>query len=403
MHLKKNKAQRNTKTHLLSLMLLAFSFLFVGLGISPVKSYAATQLNYTSQAEVDKAASSSCNNSPADESINCVKGFNQAVKWYQEGSSDPLGYKTEFCAPDSNAYEPDIKACEDGWNKAEIKLKASPPPSYSIRLYCSAFDSLAAPLTSASLASIDSSMTSCVQGYQESLKAQGGVSVQTELGFCVPPMVKNSCRSGWEQAVTNNTPDPKPVDPLFAICKTVATDNKIDNKACSSKNINLARNKAAANCKPAFPDTNSAEYQACVIAQATNYFNAAAKKHQTVGDFTKSLASVVKKSKPVKASGSGSGSPNSGTSSNGTSIDPGGLPNQKIIDSKAIASILGIVFGIIGALAFLVIVIAGLRYITAAGDPQKTAQAKSTILYALVGLALAITAQAIVAFVVNRV
>jgi len=109
--------------------------------------------------------------------------------------------------------------------------------------------------------------------------------------------------------------------------------------------------------------------------------------------------------------GSGSGStnpspspsPSPSTSNNSTSIDPGGLPNQKVVGPDAIASILKIVFGIIGALAFLVIVIAGLRYITAAGDPQKTAQAKSTILYALIGLAVAITAQGIVAFVVNRI
>jgi hypothetical protein len=65
--------------------------------------------------------------------------------------------------------------------------------------------------------------------------------------------------------------------------------------------------------------------------------------------------------------------------------------------------ILGIVFGIIGALALLMITISGFRYITSAGDPQKAAGAKNAIIYALVGLAVAISAEGIVAFVVGKV
>ena len=71
-------------------------------------------------------------------------------------------------------------------------------------------------------------------------------------------------------------------------------------------------------------------------------------------------------------------------------------------NSASIQTILGIVFGIIGALALLVITVSGLRYITSAGDPEKTAKAKNGIIYALVGLVVAISAEAIVAFVVGR-
>ena len=78
-----------------------------------------------------------------------------------------------------------------------------------------------------------------------------------------------------------------------------------------------------------------------------------------------------------------------------------GLP-KPAADSASIADILSIVFSIIGALALLVIVISGLRYILATGDPQKTAKAKEGIVYALVGLAVALMAQAIVVFVVKR-
>lgn len=79
-----------------------------------------------------------------------------------------------------------------------------------------------------------------------------------------------------------------------------------------------------------------------------------------------------------------------------------GLP-QTPANETSLRTILSVVFGIIGALAFLVIVISGLRYVLAGGDPQKAAKAKEGIVYALVGLAIAIGAQAIVSFVVKQV
>lgn len=85
-----------------------------------------------------------------------------------------------------------------------------------------------------------------------------------------------------------------------------------------------------------------------------------------------------------------------------TKISPGALPHKSGAGENDFAVLLGIVFGVIGALAFLVLVIAGLRYILASGDPQKTANARNTIVFALVGIAIAVSAQAIVAFVVNR-
>jgi len=87
-----------------------------------------------------------------------------------------------------------------------------------------------------------------------------------------------------------------------------------------------------------------------------------------------------------------------------TSISSGGLPRVDTGNgSNTIPNILGIVFGIAGALALLIITVSGLRYILSAGDPEKTAKAKDGIIYALVGLVIAVTAEAIVVFVVNRV
>lgn len=78
-----------------------------------------------------------------------------------------------------------------------------------------------------------------------------------------------------------------------------------------------------------------------------------------------------------------------------TSIDSGALPQTKA-DDTSLQTILGIVFAFIGAVAVLMIVVSGLRYITSAGDPQKASQAKNGIIYALVGVVIALTAEAIV-------
>jgi len=70
-------------------------------------------------------------------------------------------------------------------------------------------------------------------------------------------------------------------------------------------------------------------------------------------------------------------------------------------DDNTIATVLSTLFGVLGAVAFLIIVIAGLRYMVANGDPSSTAKARNTIIYALVGLAVAVSGYAIVTFVVK--
>ena len=84
-----------------------------------------------------------------------------------------------------------------------------------------------------------------------------------------------------------------------------------------------------------------------------------------------------------------------------TQISPGGLPTPDA-NQSFLETVLSIVFGIIGALSLLIITVSGLRYITADGDPQRISQAKNGIIYSLVGLVIALAAQAIVSFVVNR-
>lgn len=83
-------------------------------------------------------------------------------------------------------------------------------------------------------------------------------------------------------------------------------------------------------------------------------------------------------------------------------LKSGTLPKANA-DETSLVLLLNVVLAIVGALALLMIVISGLRYILSAGDPQKTSQAKQGILYALVGLVIAIMAQVIVSFIVRRV
>lgn len=66
-----------------------------------------------------------------------------------------------------------------------------------------------------------------------------------------------------------------------------------------------------------------------------------------------------------------------------------------------VKNIISILFWIIGILAVIVIIYAGITFITAAGNPSKVAQAKTMIIYAVIGLAVAILSYAIVNFVVG--
>lgn len=55
----------------------------------------------------------------------------------------------------------------------------------------------------------------------------------------------------------------------------------------------------------------------------------------------------------------------------------------------------------LGVVAVIVIVISGFKFTTANGDQAKVASAKNTILYAVIGLVVAMLAQAIVIFVID--
>jgi hypothetical protein len=87
-----------------------------------------------------------------------------------------------------------------------------------------------------------------------------------------------------------------------------------------------------------------------------------------------------------------------GTSSQGVncggtsgSLDFGGI-------AKKIVNIFSI---IVGAVAIIMIIYGGFRYITSGGDSGSVGNAKNTLIYAIVGLIIVALAQVLVHFVIN--
>ena len=66
-----------------------------------------------------------------------------------------------------------------------------------------------------------------------------------------------------------------------------------------------------------------------------------------------------------------------------------------------IKNVINLLFFVIGMIAVIMIVIGGIRYSTSAGDSSQVQAAKNTVLYAVIGLVIAIMAFAIVNFVLG--
>jgi hypothetical protein len=85
-----------------------------------------------------------------------------------------------------------------------------------------------------------------------------------------------------------------------------------------------------------------------------------------------------------------------------TEIDTGVLPHVTAEGAAPINTILTIVFGLMGTVSLLIIILAGLRLITSQGQPEKLNKARDTIIYAAIGLAVSLGAYGIVTFVINK-
>jgi hypothetical protein len=116
-----------------------------------------------------------------------------------------------------------------------------------------------------------------------------------------------------------------------------------------------------------------------------------------IAAFTLSFAAV-----PAYASGCPSG--NDVTSANpgdGAKCADTGQTTKSL--PQIIKDIVNVVLFVLGALAVVMLIYGGVTYSISAGDSAKITKAKHTIMYAIIGLVVAILAYAIVGFVVNNI
>ncbi|MCB9820286.1 hypothetical protein H6796_03245 [Candidatus Nomurabacteria bacterium] len=85
---------------------------------------------------------------------------------------------------------------------------------------------------------------------------------------------------------------------------------------------------------------------------------------------------------------------------NTSCTDADGKPVECTLE-RTIANIVGVLLFIIGTLAVIMLIIGGIRYTTSNGNPEQIKAAKNTLMYAVIGLIVALLAFAIVNFVVS--
>ncbi len=76
--------------------------------------------------------------------------------------------------------------------------------------------------------------------------------------------------------------------------------------------------------------------------------------------------------------------------------------NQKTLDG-VVGAIVNILSVIVGIAAVIMIIIGGFRFITSGGDSGRITSARQTIVYALIGLVIAISAETIVLTLLDRI
>jgi hypothetical protein len=84
-----------------------------------------------------------------------------------------------------------------------------------------------------------------------------------------------------------------------------------------------------------------------------------------------------------------------------TGVDSIGGQDSPKADSMIKTAVNTFLF-VIGAVAVFIIILGGFKYVTSNGDAAAVKSAKDTVLYAVIGLIVAITAYAIVNFVIDR-
>lgn len=110
---------------------------------------------------------------------------------------------------------------------------------------------------------------------------------------------------------------------------------------------------------------------------------------------------------PAFAAGSSSATPNCGQAStpktqvlNGIGETGGNCDDSGV--SRAIYAGVRILSLVVGVAALFMVILSGFKYITSGGEASKVSNAKNSLIYALVGLAIAALAQLLVHFVLSQ-
>ena len=83
--------------------------------------------------------------------------------------------------------------------------------------------------------------------------------------------------------------------------------------------------------------------------------------------------------------------------------DVGGTDSGSVNLGDRVKKVVNVILFVLGAAAVIMIIIGGFRYVVSGGDSSSVTAAKNTILYAVIGLVIAVLAYAIVNFVVKSV
>lgn len=92
----------------------------------------------------------------------------------------------------------------------------------------------------------------------------------------------------------------------------------------------------------------------------------------------------------------------SGISHGADCAKPTNAPSNLFGANSIFVTITNILLFIIGAIAVIMLIIGGVRYVVSAGDQNAVTSAKNTILYAIIGIVVAFLAYAAVNFVSNQ-
>ena len=80
-----------------------------------------------------------------------------------------------------------------------------------------------------------------------------------------------------------------------------------------------------------------------------------------------------------------------------------GMPSELVGENGIFLQITNTILYAVGIIAVIMLIWGGVRYIISGGDSKKVTDAKNTILYAILGLVVALLSYAIVNFVLNIV